>query len=41
MTEISKPFSIITSNVNGFNSSIKTYGLDDWLQKQDPIVYLF
>jgi hypothetical protein len=29
-------FSLISLNINGFNSPIKRYGLTNWLHKQDP-----
>jgi exonuclease III len=29
-------FSLISLNINGLNSQIKTYRLTDWLHKQDP-----
>ena len=29
-------FSLISLNINGFNSPIKRHRLKDWLQKQEP-----
>jgi exonuclease III len=36
ITENNNYFSLISLNINGFNSPIKRHRLIDWLQKQDP-----
>ena len=33
-------FSVITLNVNGLNAPTKRYRLAEWIQKQDPYIYI-
>ena len=36
MTGSNNHYSLISLNINGFNSSMKRYKLIDWIWKQDP-----
>jgi exonuclease III len=38
MTGITTYLSILTLNVNGFNSPIKRYCLTNWIKKEDPTI---
>ena len=33
--------SIIILNVNGLNAPTKRHRLDEWIQKQDPYIYIY
>ena len=40
ITEIGTYITIITLNVNGLNAPTKRHRLAEWIQKQDPYIYV-